>query len=147
EVEPRGLVIGAATRALSKRRAGERNGAQQQCNRKPAHRHPRQSLCMDARLARAGPSSIIHSTNRRAADLDASSEVLAGAAGFEPANAGTKNRCLTTWRRPSRRAACAGEGALIAASPRNGRGCGGQLRLRERLDRFLCTLMLAQTQR
>src|SRR6186997_2075484 len=27
---------------------------------------------------------------------------LAGAAGFEPANAGTKNRCLTTWRRPSR---------------------------------------------
>ena len=25
---------------------------------------------------------------------------LAGAAGFEPANAGTKNRCLTTWRRP-----------------------------------------------
>src|SRR5437763_4576486 len=28
---------------------------------------------------------------------------LAGAAGFEPANAGTKNRCLTTWRRPSRR--------------------------------------------
>ena len=31
--------------------------------------------------------------------------VLAGAAGFEPANAGTKNRCLTTWRRPSRTAA------------------------------------------
>lgn len=30
---------------------------------------------------------------------------LAGAAGFEPANAGTKNRCLTTWRRPSRRRA------------------------------------------
>ncbi len=27
---------------------------------------------------------------------------LAGAAGFEPANAGTKIRCLTTWRRPSR---------------------------------------------
>ena len=25
---------------------------------------------------------------------------LAGAAGFEPANAGTKNRCLTTWPRP-----------------------------------------------
>ena len=30
---------------------------------------------------------------------------LAGAAGVEPANAGTKNRCLTTWRRPSARAA------------------------------------------
>src|SRR5689334_2429867 len=26
---------------------------------------------------------------------------MAGAAGFEPANAGTKNRCLTAWRRPS----------------------------------------------
>ncbi len=25
---------------------------------------------------------------------------LAGAAGFEPADADTKNRCLTTWRRP-----------------------------------------------
>src|SRR5688572_17688955 len=26
---------------------------------------------------------------------------MAGAAGFEPASAGTKNRALTTWRRPS----------------------------------------------
>lgn len=26
---------------------------------------------------------------------------LAGAAGFEPANAGIKSRCLTTWRRPN----------------------------------------------
>lgn len=26
---------------------------------------------------------------------------LAGAAGFEPADAGTKNQCLTTWRRPN----------------------------------------------
>ena len=25
---------------------------------------------------------------------------VAGAAGFEPANADTKNRCLTTWPRP-----------------------------------------------
>jgi hypothetical protein len=25
---------------------------------------------------------------------------LAGAAGFEPANDGTKNRCLTAWPRP-----------------------------------------------
>ncbi len=25
---------------------------------------------------------------------------MAGAAGFEPANDGTKTRCLTTWRRP-----------------------------------------------
>ncbi len=26
---------------------------------------------------------------------------MAGAGGFEPTNAGTKTRCLTTWRRPS----------------------------------------------
>ncbi len=25
---------------------------------------------------------------------------MAGAAGFEPANTGTKNQCLTTWPRP-----------------------------------------------
>lgn len=30
---------------------------------------------------------------------------MAGAAGFEPANDGTKNRCLTTWRRPNARGA------------------------------------------
>src|SRR6266480_4526395 len=49
---------------------------------------------------------------------------LAGAAGFEPANAGTKNRCLTTWRRPSRRARCAGEAALIPTDAEVGRGDG-----------------------
>lgn len=26
---------------------------------------------------------------------------MAGTEGFEPPNAGTKNRCLTTWRRPN----------------------------------------------
>ena len=46
---------------------------------------------------------------------------LAGAAGFEPANAGTKNRCLTTWRRPSRRAPCRGKAGLIAARTAKGR--------------------------
>lgn len=29
------------------------------------------------------------------------SSVVAGAAGFEPTNVGTKSRCLTTWRRPN----------------------------------------------
>ena len=29
--------------------------------------------------------------------------ILAGAPGFEPGNGGTKNRCLTTWRRPNLR--------------------------------------------
>src|SRR5690349_24388049 len=43
---------------------------------------------------------------------------MAGAAGFEPANAGTKNRCLTTWRRPSRRARMSrGGGAYRRALP------------------------------
>tara|TARA_B100000029_G_scaffold431567_1_gene443245 strand:+ start:2685 stop:2825 length:141 start_codon:yes stop_codon:yes gene_type:complete len=28
---------------------------------------------------------------------------MAGAAGFEPANASTKNSCLTTWRRPNKK--------------------------------------------
>ena len=28
------------------------------------------------------------------------SKSTTGAEGFEPANGGTKNRCLTTWRRP-----------------------------------------------
>jgi hypothetical protein len=42
---------------------------------------------------------------------------LAGAGGFEPPNAGTKNRCLTTWRRPTSagahsRAPGQGKGAL-----------------------------------
>ena len=46
--------------------------------------------------------------------------VLAGAAGFEPANAGTKNRCLTTWRRPSR-------GAPIYRRLRQWEGALGQL--------------------
>ena len=28
--------------------------------------------------------------------------LMAGAAGFEPANADSKNRCLTAWRRPNK---------------------------------------------
>ena len=34
--------------------------------------------------------------------------MLAGAAGFEPAHGGTKNRCLTAWLRPSRAAPYSG---------------------------------------
>src|SRR5689334_22321942 len=37
---------------------------------------------------------------------------VAGAAGFEPAHAGTKNRCLTAWLRPNRR-----EGGPYSGSP------------------------------
>ena len=29
--------------------------------------------------------------------------LVAGAAGFEPTNVGTKSRCLTTWRRPNKK--------------------------------------------
>lgn len=37
-------------------------------------------------------------------------DLVAGAGGFEPPNGGTKNRCLTTWRRPNARCVleCAG---------------------------------------
>src|SRR6187551_3655419 len=45
---------------------------------------------------------------------------LAGAAGFEPANAGTKNRCLTTWRRPSR----CGREAAYSREGRTWKGLG-----------------------
>ena len=31
---------------------------------------------------------------------DSKSAVMAGTAGFEPANVGVKGRCLTAWRRP-----------------------------------------------
>lgn len=43
---------------------------------------------------------------------------LAGAPGFEPGNVGTKNRCLTTWRRPNSRQSrsC---GALLAEQPKS----------------------------
>ncbi len=37
---------------------------------------------------------------------------MAGAAGFEPANAGIKSRCLTAWRRPNM---CLQGGGPIAA--------------------------------
>ena len=36
------------------------------------------------------------------AELAKRRERLAGALGFEPRYGGTKNRCLTTWRRPNR---------------------------------------------
>lgn len=43
---------------------------------------------------------------------------MAGAPGFEPGNVGTKNRCLTTWRRPNCRQSrlC---GALLAEQPKS----------------------------
>lgn len=39
-------------------------------------------------------------------------ERMAGAPGFEPGNVGTKNRCLTAWRRPSRRGIPAARGLI-----------------------------------
>lgn len=48
---------------------------------------------------------------------------VAGVAGFEPANAGTKNRCLTTWRHPN---------AVLAALPDGwGRGSAGGAYIRK----------------
>src|SRR5579883_115597 len=50
----------------------------------------------------------------------APTHIVAGAAGFEPANAGIKTRCLTTWRRPTfdrDRASCHGAMNAVAAKP------------------------------
>ena len=60
--------------------------------------------------------------NERVWEPEAACPGLAGAAGFEPANAGTKNRCLTTWLRPSRRARIAGGARLILRQTHEGRG-------------------------
>src|SRR3954454_5877962 len=46
--------------------------------------------------------------------------MLAGAPGFEPGNGGTKNRCLTTWRRPIAKA------DYIVAGHRAGNRARGQ---------------------
>ena len=46
--------------------------------------------------------SVVDHTLREPFDqLDGNSDksVMAGSAGFEPANAGTKTQCLTAWRR------------------------------------------------
>ena len=51
---------------------------------------------------------------------------MAGALGFEPRNGGTKNRCLTTWRRPNEgcsytfRAGAATEPEMGKAGPKTG---------------------------
>jgi hypothetical protein len=50
--------------------------------------------CRFEELASAGYSQI----GNRQLTID---NVLAGAGGFEPTNAGSKDRCLTTWLRPS----------------------------------------------
>ena len=46
------------------------------------------------------PFKIIDDANKKHTDKR-SMFLLAGPAGFEPANDGTKTRCLTTWRRPN----------------------------------------------
>lgn len=54
-------------------------------------------------------------------------EKLAGAGGFEPPNGGTKNRCLTTWRRPNAPRLLERVGALRNLS---GARCGSQVQPR-----------------
>ena len=61
-------------------------------------------LLFGIRLAARKEADIDLANQGSAADkteIYVRSEVLAGAAGFEPANGGIKSRCLTTWRRPS----------------------------------------------
>ena len=57
------------------------------------------SLCSITNLK---PSNSGLSIKYNRLDTRPSLLYLAGSAGFEPANAGTKTQCLTTWRRPNR---------------------------------------------
>ena len=54
-------------------------------------------------------------------ELEDSTRKLAGAAGFEPAHAGTKNRCLTAWLRPN-------SGCPYSGWPEDGKGASGPCR-------------------
>src|SRR2546423_5222997 len=45
---------------------------------------------------------------------------LAGAEGFEPTNAGSKDRCLTTWRRPNKSAGILPAGVSESPTVREG---------------------------
>ena len=51
---------------------------------------------------------------------------MAGAGGFEPPDAGTKIRCLTTWRRPKKAVRATDETLIPRTFSRNGRDgrCG-----------------------
>ena len=81
--------------------------------------------------------------------------MLAGAAGFEPANGGIKSRCLTTWRRPTSAAALGGrartEKGLCAAAFAPAVVKPGQRDMRDVARRDCLaeqiTLELARTQR
>ena len=54
-----------------------------------------------SQLSRRLRSSSPRQTRRAPATVNTDAGDLAGAAGFEPANAGSKVRCLTAWRRPT----------------------------------------------
>ncbi len=69
-----------------------------QTGRSHARSERRSSLWEESLSLRPGQVGSIPSVNDQWAGDDFS---LAGAQGFEPRNGGTKNRCLTTWRRPS----------------------------------------------
>ena len=43
---------------------------------------------------------LINQTKTKTPELKEVKMIMAGTVGFEPTNAGTKNQCLTTWRRP-----------------------------------------------
>lgn len=50
---------------------------------------------------RGGSRLVISGVRLGRAGNGAAMRVVAGAPGFEPGNGGTKNRCLTAWRRPN----------------------------------------------
>ena len=61
------------------------------------------SVALPTELCRLGPTGRSLATLvLRLGRLTRNGVGVAGVAGFEPAHADTKNRCLTTWRYPSR---------------------------------------------
>ncbi len=83
------------------------------CHPYPLRAHSRNRLGLRCGAAPPGvsPSTAEHiacrsnATGRQRASRFRMSEIwggMAGAAGFEPAHGGTKNRCLTAWLRPNR---------------------------------------------
>ncbi len=118
---PRAPTPRPSGRPVGRKRGGN-GAARSECSSRPCGRRaksvssapPGQSTGGRTPRTAGNLSSKLRETRRR---------LLAGAGGFEPPNAGTKIRCLTTWRRPNLRAQSVLRPTLIAPRRRrNGRG-------------------------
>lgn len=62
---------------------------------------PDLSMCLGCRSSEMASNSVQKQLISMHSERPDSEHKVAGAAGFEPAHADTKNRCLTTWPRPN----------------------------------------------